>query len=204
MIALIGFAVATIGMALLSQMTVNTTNTELLRNMIITGLGIGVMMSLFTIVVQNAFPVRQIGEVTASLTFFRSMGSTIGLAALGSVLTNSFADNLKANMPAALKALIPVGKLSGIGSSQSNAGALKAQFAQFGPQGQALYEQLQQAIKVSFASAVSEVFAIGAGMMILAFIITLFLREIPLRKSNAEHKTAESAAEEELPLELPL
>lgn len=207
-IALFGFVVATIGMVMLSRMTVNTSNPELLRNMVVTGLGIGVMMSLFTIVVQNAFPPRQIGEVTASLTFFRSMGSTIGLAVLGSVLTNSFASNLQANMPAALKPFIPVSKLTSIGSTQTNSSALQAQFAQFGPQGKVLYEQLMEAVKVSFASAVTEVFLIGAGMMIIAFIVTLFLREIPLRKSNHHHEGAsaggEAATEEPLPLDLAL
>ncbi len=195
-IALFGFTVASIGMMLLSTMTVATTNAELVRNMVVTGLGIGVMMSLFTIVVQNAFPPRQLGEVTATLTFFRAMGSTIGLAVLGSVLTNSFAGNLRANMPAALKPYIPVDKLTSIGSSQSNASGLQAQFAHFGSQGPALFAQLMEAIKVSFASAISEVFMIGAAMMVLAFIITLFLREIPLRKSNA-HTPAENSAEGE-------
>ncbi|HZC07869.1 MAG TPA: MDR family MFS transporter [Ktedonobacterales bacterium] len=209
-IALIGFVVATVGMFLLSRMTINTTNPELLRNMVVTGLGIGVMMSLFTIVVQNAFPARQIGEVTASLTFFRSMGSTIGLAVLGSVLTNSFASNLKTNMPAALKPYIPVDKLTSIGSTQTNPSALKAVFAQFGPQGQTLFAQLQTAIKVSFASAVTEVFLIGAGMMVAAFVVTLFLREIPLRKSNTHTVSTEgvitegAATEESAPMELPL
>ena len=205
-IALSGFVVATIGMFLLSQMTIHTSNQDLLRNMIVTGLGIGVMMSLFTIVVQNAFPPRQIGEVTASLTFFRSMGSTIGLAVLGSVLTNGFASNLKTNMPAALKPYIPIDKLTSIGSTQTNPDALKAVFAQFGPQGQILFEQLQTAIKVSFASAVTEVFQIGAFMMIAAFIVTLFLREIPLRKSNAHHAapSQDGTTEEPLPMDLAL
>ncbi|MGH2514342.1 MAG: MDR family MFS transporter, partial [Ktedonobacterales bacterium] len=77
-LALVGFVIAAFGMFLLSRMSPSTTEGELVRNMIITGLGIGVMMSLFTIVVQNAFPLRQLGEVTATLSFFRSMGSTIG------------------------------------------------------------------------------------------------------------------------------
>src|SRR5260370_1452513 len=80
LVAIIGFAIAAIGMFLLSRMTVTTTQGEIVRNMIITGLGAGVLLSLFTIVVQNAFPYRQLGEVTASLNFFRSIGSTIGVA----------------------------------------------------------------------------------------------------------------------------
>ncbi|HWZ20296.1 MAG TPA: MDR family MFS transporter, partial [Ktedonobacteraceae bacterium] len=89
-LAIIGFIVAAIGMFLLSRMTPATTQPELVRNMVVTGLGIGVMMSLFTIVVQNAFPYRQLGEVTASLTFFRSIGSTMGVAVMGTIMINGF------------------------------------------------------------------------------------------------------------------
>ena len=185
-LALGGFAVATVGMFLLSRMDVSTDNTTLVRNMVIVGLGIGVMMSLFTIVVQNAFPVRQLGEVTATLTFFRSMGSTIGLAALGSVLTNGFTDNLKNNIPAALKPYFDPSKISigQSGSGSSSSAALQQKFAHFGPQGVILYHQLENAIKTSLSSAITEVFLIGAVMMAVAFVATLFLREIPLRKSN--------------------
>ena len=188
-LALTGFVIAIFGMLLLSKMDAGTTDPILIRNMLITGLGIGVMMSLFTIVVQNAFPVQQLGEVTATIAFFRSMGSTIGLAVFGAVFTNALTSNIQSNMPAALKPYIPVSQLTNLGQTQGGSGDLKAAFAQFGPQGAALYQQLLTAIKVSFASSISEVFLMGAGMMALAFVATLFLKEIPLRKSN---KTSES------------
>src|SRR5216683_5259314 len=85
-LAIFGFSVAAVGMFLLSRMSATTSNGLISLNMIVTGLGIGVMMSLFTIVVQNAFPFRQLGAVTAGLTFFRSIGSTIGVAVMGSLL----------------------------------------------------------------------------------------------------------------------
>ena len=186
-LALIGFAVAAVGMFLLARMDITTTNTELVRNMVITGLGIGVMMSLFTIVVQNAFPFRMLGEVTATLSFFRSMGGTIGLAVLGAVMTNAFTTNRQSNMPAALKPYIPARSLSSLGQGSgggSSTAALQATFARFGPQGAELLRQLELAVRTSFSSAVTEIFLIGAGMMVLAFVSTLFLKEIPLRKSN--------------------
>ncbi len=193
-LALGGFAVASVGMYLLSRMNIATSNAELVRNMIITGLGIGVMMSLFTIVVQNAFPFRMLGEVTATLSFFRSMGGTIGLAALGAVMTNAFTNNLQSSMPAALKPYISVNSLTNVGQSANggNSAAMQAKFAQFGPQGAVLLHQLETAVKTSFSSAVTEIFLIGTGMMILAFVATLFLKEIPLRKSN---RHAEASAE---------
>ena len=183
-LALVGFTIAIFGMLLLSKMDASTTDTLLIRNMLITGLGIGVLMSLFTIVVQNAFPVQQIGEVTATISFFRSMGSTIGLAVFGAVFTNALTSNIQSNMPAALKPYIPVSQLTNLGQTQGGSGDLQAAFAKFGPQGATLYQQLMTAIKVSFASSIGEVFLMGAGMMALAFVATLFLKEIPLRKSN--------------------
>ncbi len=183
-LALTGFTIAIIGMLLLYRMDVNTTDPILLRNMVITGLGIGVLMSLFTIVVQNAFPVQKIGEVTANLTFFRSMGSTIGLAVFGAIFTNALTSNMQNNMPAALKPFIPVSKLTNLGQTQGGSGALQAMFAKLGPQGIELFHELMASIKLSFAQSIDGVFLMGAGMMALAFIATLFLKEIPLRKSN--------------------
>ncbi len=199
LLALFGFAVGAVGMFLLSRMNVNTSNGELIRNMVVTGLGIGVIMSLFTIVVQNAFPLRQIGEVTATLTFFRSMGGTIGLAVLGSVLVNGFTNNLQARIPGPLKPYVSAKQLSNFGQAQSSGSSgggssttahLQQLLAHFGPQGQLLYQQLMMAVRTSLSDAISNVFAIGACMMVAAFIATLFLREIPLRKS---HKTADTA-----------
>lgn len=187
-LALVGFLVAIVGMGLLARMDINTTNGGLAVNMIITGLGIGVSMSLFTIIVQNAFPARQMGEVTASLTFFRSMGSTIGLSIFGAIFTNALTANIKSNMPAALKPFIPVDQLTNIGQTQGGSGfqALgQALAAKLGPQqAMILLGQLEQAIKVSFASSIAEVFLIGAILMGVAFVATFFLKEIPLRKSN--------------------
>ncbi|HUY75283.1 MAG TPA: MDR family MFS transporter [Ktedonobacterales bacterium] len=193
LMALTGFAVATVGMFLLSRMTVNTTNLELIRNMVITGLGIGVMMSLFTIIVQNAFPLKQLGEVTAALSFFRSMGGTIGLAVFGAVLINSIGPDIHANLPAVLKPLIPASKLNGFGQSTGGGSSLQALFAHFGAQGVVLAQQFELAIRVGLASALSELFLFSAGAMALGFVLSLFLREIPLRKGKVTAHGASNA-----------
>src|SRR5437667_12630405 len=106
-LAMGGFIVGAVGMFLLSRMTTTTSEAEVVRNMIIVGLGIGVMMSLFTIVVQNAFPYKQLGEVTAGVTFVRSIGSTMGVAVMDAIMTNTFRGELQSNMQAILKRLVP-------------------------------------------------------------------------------------------------
>jgi EmrB/QacA subfamily drug resistance transporter len=89
-LALVGLAIAVVGMFLMSRMDASTTELVVFRNMVILGLGMGTGIALFTIVVQNAFPIQKIGVVTAALTFFRQIASTIGTAVFGSLLTNQF------------------------------------------------------------------------------------------------------------------
>jgi EmrB/QacA subfamily drug resistance transporter len=188
-LAMIGFTIAAIGMFMLSRMTPNTSQGEVVRNMLVTGLGIGVMMSLFTIVVQNAFPYRQLGEVTASLTFFRSIGSTMGVAVMGTIMTNEFQNALQTNIPAILKRLIPADRLAQLENPQlllapDVVAKIQHSFAALGPQGLIIFKQLIEAIQKSLSTAITDVFFLGFILMVLGFISVLFLREIPLRKSH--------------------
>jgi EmrB/QacA subfamily drug resistance transporter len=199
-LAMIGFIIAAIGMFLLSRMTPTTTQGEVVRNMLVTGLGIGVMMSLFTIVVQNAFPYRQLGEVTASLTFFRSIGSTMGVAVMGTIMTNGFQNALQSNIPATVKRIVPADRLAQLENPQlllapDFVAKIQHNFAALGPQGLIIFRQLIEAIQKSLSTAITNVFFLGFIIMVLGFVTVLFLREIPLRKSNtapvAEATTSE-------------
>ena len=188
-IALIGLAIAAAGMFLLSQMDVNATQDLVIRNMIVTGLGMGVMMSLFTIVVQNAFPFRMLGEVTASLQFFRSIGATIGVAVLGTVMTNSFQSALTTNMPQALARSVPPAQLALLQNPQvllapQATTQIQQAFASFGSQGQVLLQQLMTALRESLSTAITGLFMVSFIAMVLALVATVFLKEIPLRKSH--------------------
>ncbi len=195
-LAIIGFIVAAIGMFLLSRMTPSTTNAEVVRNMIITGLGIGVLMSLFTIIVQNAFGRDKLGQVTASLTFFRSLGSSIGVAVLGAIVTNTFTSKVQQSVPAALKPYVNMSELTQINGA-SKAIDIPAAFAHLGPQTQGLLTQLSLNIKESFSSSVTLSFTIGFVMMVIAFVAVLFLREIPLRGKQPAEKVADAIAQAE-------
>ncbi|HEX9131144.1 MAG TPA: MDR family MFS transporter [Ktedonobacteraceae bacterium] len=190
-LAIFGFIVAAAGMFLLSRMITTTSEGEVIRNMIITGLGIGVMMSLFTIVVQNAFPYRQLGEVTASLTFFRSIGSTIGVAVMGTIMTNAFQNGLQSNLPLAVTRLasarhLPLAQLQNPQLLLSPEAVAKIQhsFAALGPQGMAILQQLMDTIRASLSTAITNVFFLGFIIMLVGLVSVLFLREIPLRKSH--------------------
>ena len=198
-LAICGFIVAAVGMFLLSRMSITTREGEVIRNMIITGLGIGVMMSLFTVVVQNAFPFRQLGEVTSSLTFFRSIGQTIGVAVMGTIMTNGFQSALQSNTPQAITRVVPPSRLAQLQNPQvlldpNVLARIQHGFAAFGAPGLALFHQFVEAIRVSLATAITNVFVLGFVVMLLGLFVSLFLREIPLRKSNTAHAQAAQAA----------
>jgi EmrB/QacA subfamily drug resistance transporter len=179
-IVLVGFAVAAFGMFLLSRMTTSTTNGELVRNMIVTGLGIGVLMSLFTVIVQNAFSQEMLGQVTSGITFFRTLGASIGVAVLGAIVTNVYTSKLAASIPAPLKPYVNVSALANL-NSNGHAVNVPAAVAHLGPQTAELLKQLAVNGKSSFVSSITLSFTIGMFMMIAAFVVALFLREIPLR-----------------------
>jgi EmrB/QacA subfamily drug resistance transporter len=86
--AILGPLVLTAGMVLLWRMDVSTTNGQAARNMVVTGIGIGAMMQVFVLSVQNAVPRSQIGSATALTQFGRQMGATLGVTILGVVVNH--------------------------------------------------------------------------------------------------------------------
>jgi EmrB/QacA subfamily drug resistance transporter len=84
--AIAGPIVLTVGLFLLSQMTVHTTNGEAARNMVIAGVGLGLMMQVFVLAVQNAVPRARIGAATAMTQFSRSIGATLGVTLMGVII----------------------------------------------------------------------------------------------------------------------
>jgi EmrB/QacA subfamily drug resistance transporter len=86
--AVLGPVVLTAGMVLLWRMDVTTTNAEAARNMVIAGVGIGAMMQVFVISVQNAVPRARIGSATALTQFSRQMGATLGVTIMGAIVNH--------------------------------------------------------------------------------------------------------------------
>jgi EmrB/QacA subfamily drug resistance transporter len=124
---LIGLMIMVLGFAVTGfTLTVNSTYWEVFFKMIVMGLGLGPSIPLFTLAIQNAVSPTKIGVATASATFFRQMGSTIGVAILGSVFANvlsgdlkSKTESIKADLPAAMQSQFSGGGI-GEGGSSSN------------------------------------------------------------------------------------
>lgn len=103
---LVGLAIMTGGMLLLSQMTAETGFGQAVGYIVVMGIGLGITFPVYTLVVQNSVPRRVLGVATTSLQFFRSIGGTLGLAILGSVVTNRFASELSLAVPERVKEVI--------------------------------------------------------------------------------------------------
>jgi EmrB/QacA subfamily drug resistance transporter len=86
--AVLGPVVLTIGMILLWRMNVNSTNAEAARAMVVAGIGIGSMMQVFVLSVQNAVPRSHIGSATALTQFSRQMGATVGVTIMGAIVNH--------------------------------------------------------------------------------------------------------------------
>ncbi|MFL5624441.1 MAG: MDR family MFS transporter [Ktedonobacteraceae bacterium] len=209
-IAITGMVVSVAGSLLLVRLDVNATNTDVLWAMLVLGLGMGFGMALYTLIVQNALP-RKIGQATSALVFFRSIGGTIGLAAMGSIMTagylpafkSALSDSLsKQHLPAALQAATqdrfvaifnnPQILLSPDALTKMKAAAL----ARGGEQGLALFNVVIEAVKTGLTQGIHNVFILSLGLMVLGLIASLFLKEITLRGGRS--RTAETQVIEAL------
>jgi len=173
----IGIAIVIFGFFLLSKMTVSTTQTELVMRMIITGIGLGLTMPVFTLAVQNAFDYSKLGVVTASSQLFRSVGGVMGVTVLGNLMNSKLKDKLPGFFE-------KIQNIQSINVSQSQISTPNI---------------ILEKIKGAFASSITEIFFIEMIVLIFAFAISFFLKEIPLRKTHdegAQEIGKELAAEE--------
>jgi EmrB/QacA subfamily drug resistance transporter len=183
--AIFGMVISVLGALLLTRMNRATTNTDVLIAMVVMGLGMGVGMSLYTLIVQNALPTR-IGQATSALTFFRSIGSTIALAALGSIMNNAYLPAFQGALPAAVRQQVPSQVLSALNNPQillspEAQAQMSSQFAALGAQGQALYTTLLEAVRSGLVQGIHAVFILSLVLMGIGLIVVFFLPEIELR-----------------------
>ncbi len=180
---IIGLSISAVGMFLLSRLTVTTSNGQVAFCMVLVGLGLGVTMPLFTIALQSQFP-KRIGEVTAVMQFFRSIGGTVGVALLGGVMNSAFANELAGLLRR------DVGKFGAAGEQLSklaaepakllNAGALEAIKAAVPEQARPLLAPFFSDVKEALANGISTTFLWGFLLMLVAFAAMWFVREVPL------------------------
>jgi EmrB/QacA subfamily drug resistance transporter len=184
-LAITGMALSLLGSILLLRLGLTSTNNNVVVAMIVLGMGIGTGMSLYTLIVQNALPTK-LGQATSSLTFFRSIGSTIALAAMGSIMNAAYMPAFEAALPAQVREQVPAQALAAFHNPQILLSPdarmqIGAQFAQTGAQGEALFKTLLDAVRTALVQGIHSVFLLSFVITIMGLITVFFLPEIELR-----------------------
>jgi MFS family permease len=177
----VGYSLLLVGMLLLSSLGADAQFVAIMLVMLVLGLGNGLCGPTVTIAAQNASRPGELGVVTSMLQFTRSMGSTLGTAVFGSILTLRFLPEMQAALPVSLG--LPLGLLEQIRDPQAllnpeSAAALRERVAAESP---AAVSVVLEAIRAGLAGSLQWVFLTSAGVLATALVACLFMREVPLR-----------------------
>jgi DNA-binding MarR family transcriptional regulator len=175
---IMGTALMTIGLFLLSRMDENTGILTRSTYILVLGLGLGMVMQVLVLVVQNAVDYRNLGTATSAATFFRSIGGCFGVAVFGAIFNSQLAENLPRYLP------------SGVISASVGAGAVLSDPSQL----QQLSIPVREGYLQAFAASMDTVFFAAVPFALVAFILAGFLPELPLRKTVETTGLGESFA----------
>ena len=173
---LVGIIVLVAGQMLLVVMQPDAALWYVTVAMGIFGLGLGMVMQQYLLVTQNAVQMRDLGVATAGTQFFRNIGSTTGIAIFGTVMNTGLQDAIASHLPAGVK--LPAG---GIGAGS----VLDAQvMAKLPP-------EAVTAVRLGLADRLHWVFLGAVPLIVLIFVLTAFIRVLPLRETVHDQEGAQ-------------
>jgi hypothetical protein len=170
-----GSAVMTLGMFLLSLMSTGSSTLEDSVYMLVLGMGIGGVMQVLVIIVQNGVPHSELGVATSGATFFRSIGGSFGTAIFGAIFSNVLVGNLASHLHG-----VPLP--AGFSSADATPALLSH-----------LPAVVHQGFVAGYAESIQTVFLIAVPIAALAFLATWLIPQVELKR----WPTAGSAAQAE-------
>jgi EmrB/QacA subfamily drug resistance transporter len=176
-----GAALTVVGSLLLGTLHYDTNLILVGVYMGILGAGIGMLMQNLVLVVQNSIEVKNLGVATSAITFFRSLGGTIGVSVLGSILGTIVAQGIRDNV-AALKPADQLTAATALGSGTI-------------PQISELPDVLRTVVESAYGTGVGFVFFCAVPLTIVTLIAVIFLPNAPLGKLNAVQLKTQRAAD---------
>jgi EmrB/QacA subfamily drug resistance transporter len=173
-----GTVLLAVGMGLLGTIDHLTSYGLMACYMALLGLGVGMSMQNLVLAVQNTVDMRDIGAASSVVTFFRSMGGAAGVSVLGSIA----ATRVSAQVADGLRAMgLPAPQ--GGGSESLDLAVLPA--------------PVQDLVRAVYGDVIGDVFVFAAAISVIAVLAVLFIKEVPLRRSNGV--PAEDDATDEFP-----
>jgi MFS family permease len=161
----IGGVLLPVGLALLGTIDAHTSTLRISLFMAVLGVGVGLVMQNLVLAAQNDVPARELGAATSVVSFFRSMGGTIGVSALGAVLASRVTSSLNAG-----------------GGGAGNTGAV--------PDIATLPEPVRIAVQEAYGSATADLFLISTPIAVLALVAVVFIKEKSLLTTSASERMA--------------
>ncbi|GAA5037558.1 EmrB/QacA subfamily drug resistance transporter [Thermocatellispora tengchongensis] len=161
---LAGLAVLLLGFAGLATIDHETSIVLVSAYMLAVGVGVGLSMQNLVLVIQNTVPLREVGAASGAITFFRSLGGTIGVSVLGAVLANRVATSIAEGLA---RAGIPAGGGAAGGSLDIAA----------------LPEPVKTIVRAAYGDATGHIFLISAAIAAVGLVAAAFLRPARLRDS---------------------
>ncbi|MDM4720606.1 MDR family MFS transporter [Micromonospora sp. WMMA1363] len=163
---IVGGAVMTAGMALLTRLDVHTSRVESSLYMVVLGVGMGFLMQTSMLIAQNSVEQRDLGAASGAATFFRSIGGSFGISLFGAVFAN---------------------RLAGSSAGDSFGGGGEAGVAMDLGRLRDLPAQAREVMFSGLADAISHVFLWAVLFTIMVPVLAWFIKEIPLRTADASH-----------------
>ncbi|MFB6500426.1 MULTISPECIES: MDR family MFS transporter [unclassified Streptomyces] len=160
-----GVVVLTLGFLGLSTIDHETSLVLVSAGMLAVGVGVGMSMQNLVLVLQNTVPLGELGAASGAITFFRSLGGTIGVSVLGAVLANQVATKIADGLA----------KL-GIDPAASSSGGSTLDIAAMPP-------QVQEVVRAAYGDATGTIFLISAAIAVVGVVAALFLTPTKLRDS---------------------
>ncbi|MSV75670.1 MAG: DHA2 family efflux MFS transporter permease subunit [Actinobacteria bacterium] len=187
---IIGLAMMTLGLAMMSTLTETTAFWKLSIYAILIGAGLGFSMQTIVIALQNSVEFKDMGVATSANTFFRSIGATMGVALFGTV----YASRLSHNLPIEIEKLRASNPAALVGATPEKFEALKENTAVL----KTFTPELQAGIVHAFVNSFHVVFLTAVPITIIGFLVAFILRETPLRTGVGHQAAKEEAAGEAL------
>ena len=166
-----GLVVVLVGLSLLASMPVTVSYYQVLSYLLLCGLGLGPTISLYTLAIQNAIEPQFMGQATSASQFFRQIGGAITASVLGTVLTLTLAQGL----PAAAAPGLPPARPAVVAAGPAPAPVTPP-------------PAISPLVQAAFSKAISRVYEVNIFLVACALLMTLFVPELPLRRSNAGAK----------------
>ncbi|MFJ2553577.1 MDR family MFS transporter [Microbacterium sp. NPDC087591] len=186
---ILGSVLLIAGSSLLSTLHYDTDFVLVSLYMFLTGAGVGMTMQNLVLIVQNVAKPSEMGVASSGVTFFRSLGGTIGVSAMGAVLANSLTTLFSDGKERIGAAIAELGSKGADVAAQLSSGTI--------PEVRLLPEPVRSIIEDFYAQAISHAFLIGIPLAVISLVAILFLPNRPLTTMTTTERAQADAAKAE-------